>query len=278
MKKIIAAFDGLRFSDSTLEYAIYLSKQYDAHIVGVFLSESTKLSYAVYEIMVEQSVSGAAVGKELEKSDAATMNESVIKFESACKAAKINYSVHRDEKKAANELLHETVFADLLVIDANETFSYLEASLPGGFLKNILHDAQCPVMVVPKKFKPITKLALLYDGQPSSIFAIKMLGYVLPEMTKLEAKFFYAEHGVSSLRLPDNKLMKEWVKRHFSNVEYHLMKGEEKKLVATIAAESSGILIVAGAYHRSNLSMWFHNSLADLLMNEIKTPLFIAHH
>ena len=72
--------------------------------------------------------------------------------------------------------------------------------------------------------------------------------------------------------------MKEWVKRHFSNVEYHLVKGEEKELVATLAAENSGTLIVAGAYHRSNLSMWFHNSLADLLMNEIKTPLFVAHH
>ena len=278
MKKIIAAFDGLRFSESTLEYAIYLSKQYNAHIVGVFLSESTRVSYTIYELMVEQSVSGAAVENEIKKSDAVTMNESIKMFELACAASKINYSIHRDMKSATGELLHETCFADLLVIDAAETFSYLEANLPGGFLKKVLHESQCPVMVVPKKFRPITQLALLYDGQPESIFAIKMLSYVLPEMTKLEIKLFYAEEGSSLLRLPNKKLMKEWLKRHFTNVEYHLIKGKGKELIASIAAEGSGVLIVAGAYHRSNLSMLFHNSLADLLMNEIKTPIFIAHH
>ena len=90
MKKIIAAFDGLRFSESTLEYAIYLSKQYNAHIVGVFLSESTRVSYTIYELMVEQSVSGAAVENEIKKSDAVTMNESIKMFELACAASKIN--------------------------------------------------------------------------------------------------------------------------------------------------------------------------------------------
>ncbi len=277
MKKIIAAFDSLRFSDSTMEYAIYFAKQYDAHIVGVFLSETTRLGYAVYEMMVKQSISGAAGMKEIDKTDAATMKESINRFELACRAAKINHSIHRDKENAAQELLHETIFADILVIDASETFSYFEAGLPGGFIENILHNTKCPVMVVPKKFKPINKLALLYDGEPSSVFAIKMLGYIVPEIAMLETKLFYAQHGSLTLRLPDNKLMREWIKRHFPKVEYRLIKGNEKELVATIAAEDPGILIVIGAYNRSNLSMWFRNSLADLLMNEIKTPLFIAH-
>ncbi len=277
MKKIIAAFDGLRFSDSTLEYSIYLAKQFNAHIVGVFLSESTKLSYAIYELMVEQSAAGVALSDEIDKSDAASMKDSVKRFEKACHASKLNFTVHQDKHEAANELLHESVFADLLIIDANETFSYLEAGIPGGFIKRILHDAQCPVMVVPKKFREIEKLALLYDGEPSSVFAIKMLGYILPEMTSLQTTLFHAHESSSALRLPDNKLMKEWIKKHFPKVEYRLVKGKEKELIASLSAEDPGMLIVTGAYHRSNMSMWFHTSMADLLINEIKSPLFIAH-
>ena len=277
MKKIIAAFDGLRFSDSTLEYSIYLAKKLDAHIVGVFLSESTKLSYALYELMVEQSATGAALSEAIDRSDDASKKEAVNRFELACSAAKINYTVHQDKNEAANELLHETVFADLLIIDANETFSYLEAGIPGGFLKKILHDAQCPVMVVPKEFRLIERLALLYDGEPSSVFAIKMAGYILPEITSLETTLFHAQLSNSALRLPDDNLMREWIKKHFPNVEYRLIKGKEKELLTTLAAENPGMLIVTGSYHRSNLSMWFHTSMADLLIGEIKSPIFIAH-
>jgi len=41
MKKFIAAFDGLKFCESTSEYAISLAKQTRAHLVGVFLDDFT---------------------------------------------------------------------------------------------------------------------------------------------------------------------------------------------------------------------------------------------
>jgi len=37
-------------------------------------------------------------------------------------------------------------------------------------------------------------------------------------------------------------------------------------------------LIVLGAYRRSKISRWFKHSLADVLMNTLDKPLFIAHH
>ncbi len=277
MTKIIAAFDGLRFSESAMEYAIYLAQQSGADLTGVFLCESTRAGYAMYEALVEQSVPGKAIVSEIDKTDVEVTNKAVEAFESSCSAAKINYIIHSDKKNPNTELLHETLFADLLIIDTHETFSYLELSLPGRFIQNILHKAQCPVIVVPKKFTPIKKLALLYDGTVSSVHAIKMLDYILPWMKELETKLFYANHEAGSSHLPDNKLLKEWMKRHYPKVEYKVVKGHEKELAATLAGENPGFLIVTGAYHRSSVSMWLHRSLADLLMNEIKAPIFIAH-
>jgi hypothetical protein len=277
MKKIIAAFDGLRFSDSTLEYSIYLAKQYDAHIVGVFLRESTRIGYAVYATMVTESTSGKTIFDEIELADRTATEKAITEFEAGCRQAKINFSVHRDKKNALEELLHETIFADLLVIDAWETFSYLETNMPGWFIKNVLHHVHCPVLVVPKKFSPVTNLVLLYDGSPSSVHAIKMFNYILPEMGKLETKLLSAKPDTTSLHLQDNKLIKEWLKKHYKRVTYQVMKGPAKEIATMLKAEKPGGLVITGAYHRSNFSMWFHKSLADLLMKEVKAPLFIAH-
>jgi nucleotide-binding universal stress UspA family protein len=60
-------------------------------------------------------------------------------------------------------------------------------------------------------------------------------------------------------------------------VTYQVLKGYAKEIVAALKAEEPGVLVVAGAYHRSNVSMWFHKSLADLLIKEVKVPLFISH-
>ncbi|MFI5153171.1 MAG: universal stress protein [Chitinophagales bacterium] len=277
MKKIIAAFDGLRFSESTMEYAIHIAQQCSAHLVAVFLSESTRLSYSLYAAMVKQTFAGSKLLDEIEKSDAVTMNNSIGGFEANCKNSKINYTLHRDKNSAVDDLIHETLFADLLIIDAWETFSYLEGKLPAWFIKNVLHDAQCPVLVVPNKFKPIEKLVFLYDGSPSSILAIKMFNYILPELSKLDTELLSAKSETLSMHLPDSKLMKEWMKRHSANATYKVMKGGERDIASILSNEDNKSLVVMGAYHRSHLSMWFHESLANVLMRETKAPIFIAH-
>ena len=277
MKKIVAAFDGLRFSESTLQYAIFLARQYNAQVTGVFLHEATRIGYALYETIERQSVSGGNIFAEIDKSDALTINKSIGIFEAACLEANLSYTVHHDRKNAVKELIHETVYADLLVLDAGETFSYIEMNLPGWFIKNILHEAHCPVIIVPKKFNPIKKIVLLYDGKPSSVHAIKMLNYILPEMNGLPIELLCAKHDTASLHLPDNKLLKEWMKVHYPGIVYKVIKGDEKELVGMLSIEDPGTLVVTGAYHRSNLSMWLHPSLADFLVRETKAPVFISH-
>jgi hypothetical protein len=238
MKKIIAAFDGLRFSESTMQYAIYLAKLCNAHLVAVFLSENTRLSYSLYAAMVKQTFAGSKVLGEIEKSDAITINNSIEAFEANCKNSKINYTLHRDKNNAMDDLIHETLFADLLIIDAWETFSYLEANLPAWFIKNVLHDAQCPVLVVPNQFKPIEKLVFLYDGSPSSILAIKMFNYVLPELSKLDTELLSAKSKTLSMNLPDSKLINEWIKRYSANATYKVMKGGERDIVSVLTNEN----------------------------------------
>jgi nucleotide-binding universal stress UspA family protein len=277
MNKIIAAFDGLRFSESTMQYSVYIAKKYNAQITGVFLRESTSLAYTLYTMLEEGSALGKDVMKEIDSEDNTVIGEAIENFKSSCLQANLKYRVHFDKENAARELIHETVFADLLIIDASESFSYLEANKPSSFIRNILHATKCPVLIVPKVFSPIEKSVLLYDGSSSSIFAIKMLNYIMPGMSKLETKVMYATKNSHSHHLPHEKIMKEWINDHFSRVRYEILAGEHEELISNIMQEDGDALIVAGSYHRSTFSMWLNQSLADPLLRKIKAPVFIAH-
>src|SRR4030095_16497865 len=125
MNKIIAALDGLKFSESCTRYAIELAKQSNAQLVGVFLDDFTYHSYKIYELVGNEGVSEAK-HLILEEMDIDTRNNAVRRFEQLCAGNGVNYSVHHDKNIALRELLHESVFADLLVIDRKETLTHYD--------------------------------------------------------------------------------------------------------------------------------------------------------
>ena len=278
MKKIIAAFDCLRFSESTLEYSIFLSQQESAHLVGVFLDDFTRRGYNAYETVVKRGTPVEKL-KELDKTDQETKQLSIEKFEKACQHSGINHTVHHDFNFPIRDLLHESVFADMMIINYNETFSNNTEPLPTHFITELLSNVQCPVLLVPNKFKPIEKLVLLYDGKPSSVFAIKMISYLLPSLKTLDTKVITVKSRKESLHVPDGRLAKEFMKRHFPHAKYTVLTGlPEAEIVLNLERDEEITLVTCGAYGRNPVSMFFNQSMADVLISEVKAPLFIAHY
>ena len=277
MKKIIAAFDGLKYSGSTRDYAIYLAKQTNTHLVGIFMDDPTYTSYKIYELIVKEAVSEDKL-KIFEAKDKATRAAAAENFEKACQQSGLEYTLHHDRNIAIQDLKHESIYADLLVIDSKETLTHYTEKLPTRFIRDLLGDAQCPVLIVPQKYKPVDKIILLYDGEPSSVHAIKMFSYLLPQLKHLNTEVISVKPVNSILHLPDNKLMKEFMKRHYPKAKYTVMKGwAEDEIVKHLKQTSENALVVMGAYRRGPVSRWFRESMADSLMKEVKLPLFIAH-
>ena len=105
-----------------------------------------------------------------------------------------------------------------------------------------------------------------------------MFSYLLPVMKHLDVEVIAVNPVNSSLHLPDNKLMKEFMKRHYPKVKYTILKGwAEDEIIRHLHQISENVLVVMGAYQRSTVSRWFRESMADILMKEVKFPLFIAH-
>ena len=106
-----------------------------------------------------------------------------------------------------------------------------------------------------------------------------MFSYLFGNLQDLPVEVYTAkEYYSASLRISDNKLMREFIKRHFPKATYSITKGNaEEQITGYLRNHKENELVVLGAYRRSELSRWFKISMADILMKELDMPLFIAH-
>ena len=277
MKKIIAAIDGLKYSESTTQYAIELAKENDGHLVGVLLDDYTYHSYKIYELISNEDMSLEKISG-LQQIDKQTRERAAFRFKEACQLAGVNCSLRHDKNFALQELLHESVYADLIIIDGKETLAHYEEKKPTRFIRDLLSQVQCPVLVVADNYTPVDKIVLLYDGEPASVAAIRAFSYVLPSLKKVDTEVLSVKTHKQTLHVPDNRLMKEFMKRHFPDAAYTVLRGlAETEIENYLSKQKKNVLVVLGAYGRSMVSRWFRSSMADLLMQDLNMPLFITH-
>jgi hypothetical protein len=277
MKKISAAFDGLKFEEATLKYAIEAADKSKAALSGVFLDDPLYHSYYLYVTSEPPSTMTGRI-KRLNKNDRQSRDHAAAVFEETCKQAGLSYIIHRDKSFALEELIKESIYSDLLIINTTETFTEYNDRVPTHFISSLLSTTQCPVFVVPENYVPVERIILLFDGKPASVQAIKMFGYMMPWLTSLPAEVLTViepkEH-----RLPDETLMREFIQCHYPDATYTVLRGDAKEeIVKHLKASPLPALVVCGAYQRSTVSMWFKASMADTLMRELASPLFIAQH
>jgi nucleotide-binding universal stress UspA family protein len=278
MKKFLAAFDGLDFTESTMSYAIFMAKNSNAHLVGVFLEDFTRHGYSISDVSMYEGASFDSRLHELDEQDRETREKSISTFEEACQNAGLNYTVHRDRNIALQELLHESIYADLVIISSRETISRFEEEAPSRFIRDLLSEVQCPVLLVPDQYKPADKIILLYDGEPSSVHAVRTFSYLFESLKNLDTEIITVKRSEESLHVPDNRLVKEFVKRHYPKAEFVILKGlAEDEIIQYLHREKSDPIVVLGAYKRSRISRLFRPSMADNLLDHLKMPLFIAH-
>ncbi|EHQ25144.1 universal stress protein [Mucilaginibacter paludis] len=277
MKKISAAFDGLKFSNTTLEYAIKLADSSNALLSGVFLDDFLYHSFNMFDVVGSRGLPGEQV-KQLEEEDEITRMQAVNKFCSTCIKERVKYVTHHDKSFAIDELLKESIYSDMLLIGKDETLGQVNELAPTSFVRSLLAGTHCPVLIVPKEYKPIENIILLYDGKPSSVYAIKMFNYLLPWLRRTKVEVVSVIDPESDILLPEDSLFREFVKCHYPAATCALLKGNpQKEIIAYLKNETPNSIVILGAYQRSQVSRWIKTSMADILMNEFDLPLFIAH-
>ena len=276
MEKIIAAFDGLKYSESVAAHAMAIAKRYKTTLVGVFLEDFTYHSFGILDLVADNG-SNKMRAVRLKKADEEIRDNSVKRFQEACENAGLEYIIHRNLNVAIRDLLNESLYADLLIIQNNESFSLYKQPVPTNFIVALLEKVECPVLLVPDQYKKPEQICFFFDGEPSSVFAIKQFSYLFRHenkpMEEITVVLKDAERTV-----PDSPLMQEWMQQHYAVVKYKLLEGDARQeIVSHLKRKVKQPLVVLGAYERGAVSRWLKKSMADVLLKNIAVPIFIAH-
>lgn len=274
MKKILLAFDGNHFSEAALDFARKINEKEPILLVGAFLPQ---VDYANLWSFAGNEAEGAKVIPLLEDSTTKEVQYNIHRFESYCRHNKINFRTHSSYLDfAMPELKKESRFTDLLIVSSQEFYKQAGTDLSNLYLREILHDLECPVLVIPEKHVfPVANI-LTYDGSASSVFAIRQFAYLFPEWTKHPTTILYTttKEGES---WPHEKQIKELVKTHFGQVDWQLLLLSEKSMFSSWLMENENAIVVSGSFGRGGLSMMFKKSFITDAINEHQLPVFITH-
>lgn len=278
MRKILVVFNGINYCQHVVDYAIALAKPVDGFLVGAFLTP-VQPQPVTYPFVNDMDLATTPLFEwEGMEEDIEMMRENMKKFQADCDQQGVQRKVHYERGLPLDELLEESKFADLIIIDAGaDVTGFLRETLSAS-LKDLLEDAYCPVLVVPEGVKQMDQAILTYDGSSSAIYAIKMFSYLLNYKLKDLPVHVLSVNEASSNHLKEGQKAKELLHKHFTNLSVEILHGKPKEAISTyIKAHSENAVVVMGAYGRSALSRLFHQSMADDILRNYQVAVFIAH-
>src|SRR6188508_595951 len=146
MIKVIVAFDGQHFSSGAMKMAQWLNKQMPLLVSGIFISPVDYRELLGYSGMGV----GAPVFTVPFNNDDKLVEETMQKFVRYCEDNQLEYVTHKDtDLFALSELIQETRFADVLIISSEMFYENIDKDQPNDYLRKVLHESQCPVLLVP---------------------------------------------------------------------------------------------------------------------------------
>lgn len=259
MKKILLVMNGLDVNMPAVDFACYIAKLSRSHLTGIFL-EGDGGEKALVPAMPDEN----------------TVEANIRRFREACICRETLSLVHRDRGLPLSEVIAESRFADLIIIDPELSAWEPDRHTPGRFVTEILTSSECPVLISPYSFDRIDELVFAYDGTASSVYAIKQFSQLFPEFRTLKALVFSVRNDNGSV-IEDQFKMKEWLNAHFPEVELVLRKGDPADQLFGYLLEKKRAFVVMGAYGRNMVSRFLKPSEARLVVRTVDLPLFITH-
>ena len=273
MKKLIIALDGQHFPKGAFEFVKSINVKTKILLAGVFLSP---VDYS--KLLAYTGLDGMTMTPEwlIKNDDDVLVNKNISSFKEACIAAGIEFRIHKDtDLMALASLIEETRFADALLVSSDLFYANVAKNQPNFYLEEVLKKAECPVMLVPENYEEPNQVILAYDGNESSVFAIKQFAYVFPELAEKETILLSIIHQEDEL--PEYSMITELLSSHYPDLKIQTLHLKHKRDFTEWMTNKPNNFIVMGAFSRSIFSQLFKKSFASDVIHEIKMPLFISH-
>jgi hypothetical protein len=280
MKRILLPFSSHTLTSSLIDFGCYMARLSQSTLTGICINTdhltADPASYS-HSYFTESDA-----GMLLEKAPVKMDSEQCIHFFiEACERREVKADVllrgngFIKHGTPAKEVIQESRFADLLIVDPAMSFHDQLEAVPTAFAKELLAAAECPVMVAPAVFDDVDELVFCYDGHRSSVYAIKQFSYLFPEMN--QRKVTVLQIGENEQPVSEKEALHNWLGNYYHEIVFKQLVGDAGDELLQYFLLRKNMLAVMGAYGRSLISTFFKKSSADMVLRVVDLPLFIAH-
>ena len=275
MQKILLIINAQNPDFASVDFACKIAKSNGAKLSGLIVEN---IHFDYIPPMAADAPSYFSVVHPSSATVTADREQVVHWFNEQCVAKGIGHEILTSGTEPIEQIIFESRFTDLLILDPQLTPFEKEEQLPSHFVKEVLARAECPVLLAPEKFDQLDEVVFCYDGSSSSVFAIKQFTYLMPQFQKVKVTVLEVNrHEKEEFNEADRRIM-DWMRANYSTVSYYSLTGDANDELFSYLFMTKNRLVVIGAYGRSILSNFFRKSNADKLIRTVDLPLFIAHH
>lgn len=277
MKKIIAAIDALHFSDNQMEGFKYFAREADSALTVVCMDNLTTGTIPVASMLPESyAVTYDQISAEGRAALQWQRNKNIRQLHQICDNDHIGIEIKESVNYPVEEVVAASRFADLLMISNSTSFAALSDSQSPRFVKDVLVEAESPVMVLPDVLSPIKEIIFSYNGTYSSIYAIRQFTLLFPGFKDMPVKVVYVAEDNEKV-MPFEYHLRSYLKTHYDRVEFVIMNGEPATAFLALLIRRNDCIITYGAFGRSDISRFFHHSDAENILRTTNIPVFITH-
>lgn len=274
MQKILLAMNAECLNSSSIEFSCYLATKTKSGITAIFLEQAEIMHTVLHSEIAQDVVEEEVIIYENKTVENAIVKTNITLLEQACRQRNIPCSIRIDKGIVTDEMIKESRFADMIITDVNTTFGDQNSEgIPSRFVKELLKEAECPVIISPLEFDNIGEVVFAYDGSESSVFAIKQFAYLLPEFENIKLTLIQIQQG-NKKQITESEKLKEWLGTHFTHVSMEVLHGDAESIFFSKYLTQKNKLLVMGAYGRKFFSS---HSTADVVLKALDIPVFIAH-
>lgn len=264
MKKILTAFNAINTPWHVITFVTKFAKQHSSSVHAIFLNTKKEAVNSEYPFPNDLFVTEKNLTDEsIAYSNNKVTDDNIKIFKDECDVAGITFS--SDKNVSIQQLIDQTANAGLLIVDSKSDF-----------LENLLPHIHCPTLLASASELP-QKVVLMYDESPSAKLAIEMYASLLSEFRDLPT-FLLSINAEKKDNTENELYFKEKLQPNFTNLSFKNLHGNVEHETENFIAELPGhVLVVMGAFGRSALSRFFHQSLANKILDKPSVSLFMAH-
>ncbi len=270
MKKIVVAFNDFSLPVHVMNCAIEMAALHGATLVGLVMNSLEPVSGETYPWPNDIDLTDRDFTKETDVQENLRLERSITTlFKNACADAGIPFYIQEVHKNHLDVLNDHSEFSDLVLMDAR--------SEPSNYsLKAFLTSTRCPVVLVPYSYEQTSNIIFTYDDTSPAMYAIKAFTYLFTELKHLPVSLVSVV-APNILGIQYMEQIESWLRPHYSNATIDILKGSVKDELPAYINQQKAPMVVMAAYGRSNLSLLFKESLADVIAQNTNATLFIAH-